>query len=207
MLSLNFTPRNKGEEKEGMLKAIFYGAKAGSTSIFINAIDFKKVYREAGESSVIELVGEGKKLQALIQEVSYEAVKNTPIHVDFYVIEKGAKIDAHVPLEFIGESEAVKSLGGTLVKVMHELNVEADATNLPHSINVDISALSTLDSVIRVQDLVLGKGVELYHVDGDEIIASIAVAKEEDLSAPIEADISTIEVAEKGKKEDEATEE
>lgn len=206
MLSLNFSNRNKGEDKEGMLKAVFYGAKEKSTPIFLNTIEFKKVYREAGESSVIELTGEGKKLQAIVQDVSYDSIKNTPIHVDFYIIEKGAKIDTHVPLEFVGESEAVKTFGGTLVKVMYELNVEADAAHLPHSINVDISLLKDLDSVIRVKDLTLPSGVALYHVDEDEIVASIAVAKEEDLSAPVEADISNIEVEEKGKKDGDATE-
>jgi large subunit ribosomal protein L25 len=204
MLSLNFSIRNKGEEKDGMLKAVFYGAKEKSTPIFLNAIDFKKVYREAGESSVISLEGEGRKLQAIVQDVSYNPVKNTPIHVDFYIIEKGAKIDAHVPLEFVGESEAIKSLGGTLVKVMHEINVEAEVSDLPHTINVDISLLKDLDSVIKVKDLVLGKGVTLYHVEEDEVVASVAVAKEEDLSAPVEADISNIEVEEKGKKDEEA---
>ena len=204
MLSLNFSNRNKGEEKDGMLKAVFYGAKEKSTPIFLNTIDFKKVYREAGESSVISLEGEGKKLQAIVQDVSYDSVKNSPTHVDFYIIEKGAKIDAHVPLEFIGESEAVKTFGGNLVKVMHEINVEADAAHLPHTINVDISLLKTLDSVIRVKDLTLGSGVSLYHVEEDEIVASIEVAKEEDLSAPIEVDISNIEVEEKGKKDEEA---
>lgn len=203
MLSLNFSIRNKGEEKDGMLKAVFYGAKEKSTPVFLNAIDFKKVYREAGESSVISLEGEGKKLQAIVQDVSYNPVKNTPIHVDFYIIEKGAKIDAHVPLEFVGESEAIKSLGGTLVKVMHEVNVEAEVSNLPHTINVDLSLLKDLDSVIKVKDLVLGKGVTLYHVEEDEVVASIAVAKEEDLSAPVEGDISNIEVEEKGKKDEE----
>jgi large subunit ribosomal protein L25 len=193
-----------GEEKDGMLKAVFYGAKEKSTPIFLNAIDFKKVYREAGESSVISLEGEGRKLQAIVQDVSYNPVKNTPIHVDFYIIEKGAKIDAHVPLEFVGESEAIKSLGGTLVKVMHEINVEAEVSDLPHTINVDISLLKDLDSVIKVKDLVLGKGVTLYHVEEDEVVASVAVAKEEDLSAPVEADISNIEVEEKGKKDEEA---
>ncbi len=201
MLSLNFEKRIKGEEKEGMLKAVYYGEKEKSTPIFVDAIAFGKVYKEAGESSVIALNGE-KKVQAMVQDVSYDPVKNTPIHVDFYTIEKGASIDASVPLEFVGVSEAVKSLGATLSKVLHEVEVEGEATKLPHSISVDLSLLSTLDSVIKVKDLVLPAGVKLYHMDGEEVVAAVSIAKEEDLSAPIEADISAIEVAEKGKKEE-----
>ena len=203
MLSLNFINRNKGEEKAGMLKGVFYGGKENSTSIFVDAIEFQKLYRNAGESSVISLVGEGKDLQALIQNVSYSPVKNLPIHTDFYIVEKGSTTDAEIPLEFVGVSEAVKSLGGTLVKVLHDVHVEAEATKLPHTIKVDLSLLKDLDSVIKIKDLDLGADVKVYRMEEDEIVASIATNKEEDLSTPVTADISNIEVAEKGKKEKE----
>ncbi len=202
MLSLNFTKREKGERKEDMLKAVYYGTKEKATPIFVNAIDFMKVYREARQSSIISLEGEEKKIQALVQDVSYDPVKYVPIHVDFYIVEKGAKIDAKVPLEFIGISEGVKTHGGTLAKVMHDLHIEADAAHLPHSLEVDLSLLTTAESVILVKDIKLPAGVKLYHVDEDEVVASTSIAKEEDLSAPIESDISNIEVAEKGKKEE-----
>lgn len=202
MLSLNFIKRNKGESKEGMLKAVYYNAKEKSESIFINTIEFTKLYRQAGMSSVITLEGEGKKLQAMVQDVSYEPVKYEPIHVDFYIVEKGAKIDANVPLEFIGVSEGVKTFGATLTKVMHDLHIEADAAHLPHSLEVDLSILSEVDSVILVKDIKLPAGVKLYHVDEEEVVASTSPRIEEDLSAPIEGDISNIEVAEKGKKEE-----
>jgi hypothetical protein len=72
---------------------------------------------------------------------------------------------------------------------------------LPHDIEVDLSLLDTLDSVIKIKDLKLPAGVKFYHMDEEEVVASVSLAKEEDLSAPVEADISSIEVEEKGKKE------
>ncbi len=202
MLSLKYTKRNKGENKEGMLKAVYYSPKEKPESIFIDSIEFEKVYRESGKSSIINLDGE-RKLQALVQDISYDPVKYEPIHVDFYIVEKGAKIDTEVPLEFIGVSEAVKTLGGNLVKVLHELHIEAEADKLPHKIEVDISSLIGLDSVIKVKDLVLPTGVTLYHIDPEEIVASIAIHQEEDLSAPTASvDMESVEVAEKGKKEE-----
>lgn len=205
MLTLKFTNRDKGEEKDGMLKAVYYGAKEKAQAIFIDAIEFEKLYREAGQTSVISLEGEGKKLQALVQDIAYEPIKYVPNHVDFYIVEKGVKINARIPFEFVGISEGVKTFGGQLVKVMHELEVEAEAVDLPHSLEVDISLLENLDSVIEVKDIKLPKGVELYKTEPDEIVASIAKAVEEDLSAPVSADISDIEVEEKGKKEEEGS--
>lgn len=202
MLTLKFTNRNKGEEKEGMLKGVYYGAKEKAQAIFVDAVEFEKTYRETGKSSVINLEGERKKLQAIVQEVAYEPIQYIPNHVDFYIVEKGVKINANIPLEFVGVSEAVKTLGGQLVKVVHELEVEAEAIDLPRSLEVDISLLENLDSVIQAGDIKLPKGVNLYKTESDEIVASIALAVEEDLSAPVSGDISEVEVEEKGKKEE-----
>jgi large subunit ribosomal protein L25 len=101
-----------------------------STSIFIDAIEFKKVLAGAGESSSIELITETGHENAMIQAVQFDPVKGMPIHADFYVIEKGQKVHVKTPIEFIGESPAVKE-GGVLVKVMHELSIEGEPQKLP----------------------------------------------------------------------------
>ncbi|MBP9782404.1 MAG: 50S ribosomal protein L25 [Candidatus Pacebacteria bacterium] len=201
-LSITTSPRAAKEtKKEGFIPAVYYGSHAASTPIFINVIEFKKVLASAGESSSITLITEHGNENAMIQDVQLDPVKNTPIHVDFYVIEKGQKVHVKTPIEFIGESAAVKA-GGVLVKVMHELSIEGEPSKLPHEFTVDIAALVANDSVIKVGDIKLPAGVELYHITADDIIASIAVAQEETDEAPV-ADLSSIEVEAKGKKEEE----
>jgi large subunit ribosomal protein L25 len=132
-------------------------------------------------------------------------VSSEVIHADFYVPEKGKKVEVEVPLEFVGVSTAVKDLGGTLVKVMHEIEVEALPKDLPHSIKVDISKLIDVEAQILAGDLALPEGVSLI-TEAEEVVASIAVAEEEkEVAAP--ADLSQIELAEKkGKKEEEGEE-
>ena len=164
--------------KEGFIPAVYYGAKQAATSIFIDAIEFKKVLASAGESSSITLVTEHGNETAMIQDVQLHPVKGNTVHVDFYTLEKGQKVHVKTPIVFIGESQAVKE-GGVLVKVMYELSVEGDPTKLPHEFTVDISALAAKDSVIHVSDIVLPSGVELYHVEPEDVIASIAEAVEE----------------------------
>lgn len=205
MIQMQTAPRApKQTIKEGFIPAVYYGAHAKSTPIFINAIEFGKVLSTAGESTTITLVTEHGNETALIQDVYRDPVKNHPRHVDFYVVEKGQKVHVKVPVTFVGESKAVKD-GGVLVKVLHELSVEAESANLPHDISVDISTLENKDSVIHVKDITLPKGVTLYHMSEDEIVASIAEAKEME-EAPVEAvDLSAIEVEKKGKKESEET--
>jgi large subunit ribosomal protein L25 len=200
---LTTTPRKAKEtKKDGCIPAVYYGAHQAPTSIFIDLIEFKKVLASAGESSSIALVTEHGNENAMIQDVQVDPVKGGPIHADFYVLEKGQKVHVKTPIVFIGESQAVKA-GGVLVKVMHELSVEGESTKLPHEFTVDLAALTSMDSIIHVKDITLPAGVELYHVQGDDVVASIAQAQEEVTDVPVAPDLSTIEVEAKGKKEEE----
>ncbi len=184
---------------EGFIPGVYYGHKEASTSVVFPLNAFKKVWKAAGESSVVTLEMPKGKVSALITEVQVDPVKGQPIHVDFYALEKGQEVTVHVPVEFTGVSEAIKTLGGSLVKVLHELEVKALPENLPHGFTVDISALTTLDSQVLAKDIALPKGVTLV-TGADDVVAAIAVAKDEPIEAPV-MDLSAIEVEKKGKKE------
>lgn len=200
-MSITTAPRAKKEtKKEGFIPAVYYGSHSKATSVFVDAKEFAKVLASEGASSSVTLVTEHGKEVAMIQDVQLHPVKSHVIHADFYVLEKGQKVHVKTPIEFTGESAAVKA-GGVLVKVMYELSVEGDPTKLPHEFIVDISALVDNHSVIHVSDIKLPAGVELYHVNDNDVVASIAVAQEEKVEvAPV--DLSAIEVEQKGKKED-----
>lgn len=187
---------------EGVLPAVVYGRSEAATPVSVSRKEFEKVYHKAGESQVITLTGLDSTKQALIQEVSVHPVTGVPMHADFYAIEKGQKVTVSVPLEFDGVSPAVRDLGGILTKVMHELEIEVDATELPQHIVVDVSKLATLEDQIKVADLKLPASAEIS-VDADEVVAMISVAKEESEDAPV-MDISQIgDAVERGKKEEE----
>lgn len=208
MLSLTIEKRDLKLTPEkvratGSMPAVFYGPKEASTAISISAKEFGKVWKKAGESSVIILKdASGAEHEALIHEVDVHPLSGEPRHADFYVIEKGKKVEVSVPLVFSGVSSAVKDKAGILVKVHREIEIEAAPRDLPHDIVVDISKLVELTDVIKAGDLALPKGVELK-INPDEVIASIAVAKEEVEEAPAAIDMSAIEVEKKGKAETE----
>ena len=208
MLTLNVETRDtsvnlKDLRKKGTIPAVFYGKKENSTPISVKLSDFVKIWRKAGESSVVVLKRDGSEdLEALIHDIDLDPVTETPRHADFYVFEKGHKIEVNIPIEFTGIAPAVKDLGGTLVKVLRELKVEAMPKDLPHEIKVDISSLVTFENQILAKDIALPLGVVL--VDGqDEVVALVSEAKEEveEVAAPV--DLSAIEVEKKGKKEEE----
>lgn len=211
MTILKTQPREKSHNiknirEEGNIPAVLYGPKEDAVSVVVSGKDFGKVLKEAGESTVITLETSNGKKSALIHDVQFDPIKSNPIHVDFYIIEAGKEVEVDVPLEFIGVSPAVKELGGTLVKVLHEVSVKGMPAKLPHTVEVDISMLTELDSNISAKDISLPEGITLMD-NVDEIVASISVAKEEEEETETVADIADIEVDKKGKKEEEKTEE
>lgn len=185
----------------GQMPAIVYGPKQEAVAVQVPLRDFEKVLRDSGESSVLELSGLGAPMQVLIQEVDRDPVTNVPRHADLYAIEKGAKVEVAVPLEFVNESPAVKA-GASLVKVMHELEIEASPADLPQEIAVDLSVLAEVGAQIHVRDLALPKGV-VAKAEADQVIALIQEAEVEE-EAPVAApDMAAIEVEKKGKTDEE----
>lgn len=205
VMKLSATKREEKGAKRlleaGSLPGVVYGPKQDSTPITLSSKEFEKVLKEAGESTVIELNGlSGDALQVLIHDVDLDPVANTPRHVDLYAIEKGAKVEVAVPLTFIGESPAVKA-GANLVKVLHELEIEAAPADLPHDISVDISVLKEVGDQIHVSDLAIPQGVTVKE-EGEQVIALIQEVEVEE-EAPAVVDMSAIEVEKKGKEEEE----
>jgi len=205
MLTLNAEKRDSSQDNNklrmaGRLPAVFYGKKVESVSVAVPMVEFKKIWAEAGESTVITLKTPNGDLDALIYEVDIDPVKSEPRHADFYIIDKDQKIVVSVPLRFVGVSPAVKELGATLLKVMHEIEIKVLPKDLPNHIDVDISSLSTLDSQIVIKDLKIPESATPTD-SVEEVIAAVSVQREEEESSA-SADISSVEVEKKGKKEE-----
>jgi large subunit ribosomal protein L25 len=181
---------------EGQVPAVFYGPGSETVSISVPQKEFIKMLSQAGESTVVTLKTEGGDKDVLIHDVAFHPVSELPLHVDFYLFDKTKTVEVSVPLVLEGVAPAVK-LGGILIKVLHELKIEALPSNLPQEIKVDISTLTDLDSVIIAKDIPLPEGVTLME-GADEVVTSITEAKEEE-EEEVVADIDSVEVAEKGK--------
>src|SRR5207253_3194096 len=110
-------------------------------------------------------------------------------------------VQVKVPLEFMGIAPAEKNGLGVLVKVLHEVEIEALPKDLPHSISVDVSPLETLEHQIHVKDLVVSKSITMITAP-DEVIALVSAVREEVVEEPA-VDLSAIEVEKKGKKDTE----
>jgi large subunit ribosomal protein L25 len=197
--------------KKGILPAVLYGPKIKNFSLELDLKEFEKVYREAGESSLVSLnvdfSGEQEKIKkkfiVLIHEVKFDPLTDGPIHVDFYQPKLDEEITATIPVVFEGEAPAVKDLGGTLVKNIQEVEVKALPQNLPHEIKVNVERLETFEDDILIKDLSVFKEVKVLK-EPEEVVASVVPpAKiEEELEEPIEEKVEEVEEAGEKKKEE-----
>ena len=155
--------------RAGFMPAVLYGDGVLSQAIKVSSRNFEKVLKEAGESTLVSLKVDETLYNVLIHDISRDPLRGTPVHADFYAVRMDKEIRVKVPLEFLGESPAVKNDGGILVKVLQELEVEALPKDLPHVLQVDLSGLVVLESKFKVGDIRLPDGVRII-ADPEDVI-------------------------------------
>lgn len=190
--------KNESLRTAGRIPAVVYGPKEDAESISVDARSFEKLYKEIGDSTIIEMKGVGDDKDVLVHDIDYDPIKGGVRHIDFYAIERGKKLQIAVQLEFEGDSEAVKQ-GGVLTKVLHELEIETLPRHLPQYIAIDMSKLASFGDQIQIKDVVLPEGVEALG-DPEDVIAVVNEAVEEpEETEAAEVDMDAIEVEKKGK--------
>lgn len=193
--------------QDDKIPAVIYGRGVQSRSIAVPARAFKKVYNEVGESSLLDLsLDGGAAVKVLIQEVQVDPLRDSFIHVDFLQVKMDEKLKTEIPFEFVGESAAIKALGGTLVKNRSAIEVECLPADLVPEIPVDIGALKTFEDTIRVKDIVLSKGITVL-TELNEVVALVAPHRTDEemktLESKVEASVESVQVVEKKKAEGE----
>jgi len=213
--NLNAVKREiKGEKirAEGKLPAVIYGAGGTSESLAIEYTEFAKLHNVASESSLIDLIIDGKSAgKVLVQDIQADPVSGRFVHVDLRRIDMAKPITTHVELKFVGESQAIKGLGGTLVHAIYEVEVKCLPKDLIPYLEVDISVLQTFNDMIKIKDLSLPVGVVITSPHAEDMVAKATPALTEDEIKKMEeeskvADVSKIETAGKKKEEEEAVE-
>ena len=204
----------KSLRKKGILPAILYGPKIKPLPIETDLKEFKEIYKEAGESSLISLQVDsstgsekGKKFLVLIHEIKEDSLTEEFTHVDFYQPILTEEVEATVPIVFEGIAPAVKDLGGTLIKEIQEIEVKALPQNLPHDIKVNIENLKTFEDEILIKDLKIPADVKIEKASNEIVVVVIPPERvEEELEKPIEEKVEEVEKVEKEKPEKEREE-
>jgi len=184
--TLSATKREAGKaarretRKEGRVLAVMYGNKVEPTAISVDASEVLRVYRKAGLSGLIELDLAGKKHSVIIKTVDIHPVRHELAHLDFLVVNVKEVTIVSVPIEFTGESPAVK-LGGTFLSKYNTIDIRCLPTDIPESFKLDISSLENMNDHLCVADLKIDEEkFEIMGLEPQIIVCSVAGHTEEE---------------------------
>lgn len=167
---------------QGLVPANVFGPDFKSTSVSVQLKDFSKVFKVAEETGIIYLKLDKQELPVLVRGVQRHPVKHNLLHIDFRKVDLKQKIETEVPLKTVGESEAVEQKGGVLLTQANEVKVESLPEDIPHEIEVDISALKEIGDEIKVSSLAKSDKYTIKE-DAEKVLVSVIAHKEESLIA------------------------
>lgn len=200
---VSVTPRVTKQRKinrQEEIPAIVYGGKSTPTPVVVERKTFEKIFKVAGESTVLTLEGLPKPVDVLVKDVAFAPLKGGISHVDFYIVDAAKELTTHVPLHFVGEAGASKS-GAIINKVLHEVTVTCLASKLPAHLEVDLTLLKEAGDHITVEQIVLPPGVKI-DTPAQETVA-VSEAPRVKVEEPVAAvPMDEIEVEQKGKAEE-----
>jgi len=181
--------------RAGRVPAVLYGHGQDVVHLSLPAREFAAALRNGGANALLTIVLDGREELALTKAVQRDPLTRQHEHVDLLLVRRGEQTTVEVPIVIVGEP-GIDSIPN------HQLNtvsIEADATNLPESIEVDITG-RTAGQNITAGDLVLPSGSSLI-TDAEALVigflgAPTAEALEAELSeAEAEAGIEREESA------------
>jgi len=160
--------------REGRVPAVIYGDKKEAVAIHVEARALNKLLGTGHfMNSLVQVEVNGEKTRTLPKDVAFDPVTDRPLHVDFFRLAKGAKVQVNIPVVFINEEDSPGlKRGGVMNVVRHELDLMCDADHIPDQIEIDVTGLEIGDS-IHISSITLPEGSESAITDRDFTIAGV----------------------------------
>lgn len=163
---------------------------------------FLKTFEKAGETSLlyVHIEGEKESRPVLVADYMVDPVLGQITHVDLRQVNLNVKVKANVPVEVVGESEAVKA-GGVLITLYNEIEVEALPTDLPEKFVLDISKLVNIGDDLKVSDLQFDSSKVEISIDPTEVLILVNEPVVE-VEAPVTTEPVEVETTVQGAKKE-----
>jgi large subunit ribosomal protein L25 len=185
---------------QGLIPAVVYGAGKESVAVTVDPKVITKIlYSDAGHNTIFDLTIEGAAAaKGMIVEWQNEPIKGHLLHIDIKRIAMDKSMRVSVPVQLVGVPTGVKTQGGILGQVLHEVEIECLPGDIPSHIDVDVSALE-INGAVHISDLPHSDKIKFL---GDEhaLVAHVTVLREEVAAEPVAGAVEP-EVAKKGKAE------
>jgi large subunit ribosomal protein L25 len=178
--------KNRFLRRQGITPTHLFGHGVESLALQCDTLQLKQIIAHAGMTRLVSLRIDGEKQpkSVFVREIQRDAVGKQLLHVDFYQVKKGEKIEVDVPIVLVGEAPAMKEKGRMLAHGITSLSVECLPENVPPQIEVDISLLEEVEQAIQIKDIILDPDITV-HADPEQLVVKVAEAmvKEEEVEA------------------------
>ena len=167
------------------IPAVIYGNRANPTAIEIDGHFFGELIKNPGLRTKLFVIDlDGKKENAMLMDIQYHPVKDTPMHADFKRIDITKPVNVNVPIVLLNTatSRGLKA-GGTLNFAVRQVALVAKVDAIPEVIEIDLTDMNVTD-VLHGKDLILPKGVELGLHQADLAFVTITGKMKEEAVAP-----------------------
>jgi large subunit ribosomal protein L25 len=192
--------------QRGLVPGVIYGAKEDTVPLELDAKEMHRfLLTQEGENVLIDLEIAGAKpsvKKAVVKDLQLDPVTGRVLHVDFLHISMTEKIKVRVPVHLLGTSTGVKNQGGIIQHILRELEVSCLPSDIPASIDMDITELGIGDS-LHVRDVAVDQ-VEILTETERTIVTVIPPTVQKEEAAPVpEAEEEPEVLAEKKEEEEE----
>ena len=195
--------------KEGQIPAHVFGNIKEVEHVSINAHDFARVYKQAGETGIVDLkIGDDRTRPAMIKEVESNPVTGEILHVGFYAVNLKEKVEVPVPIVLVGEGPESVKLGQTVIlQTLSEVMVEALPADLIENIEVNIDVLKEIGDAITVGDLSYDRSTLTVKAEAEEIVVKLDDAVTDEMKALMEEQAAEAAAAQEAAEAEEGAEE
>src|ERR1043165_4935352 len=181
------TPGTKNDarrvRRQGKVPGVVYGAGKQGLPVSVDPRQVSRIlHSETGHNTVFDLTVEGEHTKAMIVDWQYEPIKGALLHIDLKRIAMDKKLTVQVPIVLKGEASGVKNEGGILEQILREVELECLPSDIPASIEVDVTEL-VLNKVVRVSDLAHNDKIK-FITDENQPIVHVTTVKEEVVATP-----------------------
>ena len=188
---------------QGITPIHLYGSEFDSASMQVKMSELIDILNLAGFSSPITLNDGKNDIIAFAREVQRHPLTEQILHVDFQIVGKDDQVEVEVPINLIGESPAVKNLGGVLIKLMETIRVSSKVDSVPKSLELDISVIESLEQSILVGEIEIAEGVQIVS-DETFAVARVIPPRIEIEEEEVEAELAEGEESEEGDESDDS---
>ncbi len=160
--------------REGVIPGVVYGVKSDPVNVQVQMTEVLRLIRAGHESELLDLkLTESDQVRTvIIQDIQGDPVTGTPLHIDFYEPDLTQPVDVEIEIELIGEAPAAEEKRGVLLFITEEVPVRVLPTQIPSSIEVDISGLNEVGDQISMEDVQLPEGVELMLENPEDVVVA-----------------------------------